>query len=639
MWVSLVVILPLLWKGITCLAGYSIQVSPSVSVQEGLCVTIPCTFTANSTKTFSNSSGYWLWRPYRATFIVATNDKSRVVKKPNFYLKGNPDTGDCTLTITDARREDTGTYYFRFEESKESRVKYNYMKTTITVTDLTEEPVMSDLGTVTAGIDKTVTCSPPGNCSATSLVFQWKKSDVSGIWKTSPTITFTPSLYDHQKTITCEMANSKGNTTKKTILLDVCCPTPVTVTWEEINEKKQNKLDSVIKVTEGSSVIIRCSVQSQLTLDVTWTVGKNKVLRHETGKDLELRLENMTMNDTGTYTCSALTMKDYVINSTNINITVQYPPRNMEITVNSPKDREHRESPIMDLDQNETLTLTCRADGSPPVTVGWARGEDDTETSITSNNGLSAVINVTSSQADVYRCLAWNGLGLRERRIQIGTRQDPPRNMTITVHSSKGEERLESLIMDIDQTETLTLACKADGNPPSTVVWLRGEVNHKTSQTNNSKLPAVMNVTSSEADVYRCLAWNELGFTEQRIQIGTKQGIHLKPDIAIGFICGMLITALIILLYKLCTGNKLDKKKMPAKREEQFSSEQSPTPEIYMNTTNPDHSAEGAAGNDIQVESRDAALDVLYSSINFAAKRPKVPASQPETEYAEVKRK
>ncbi|XP_069802866.1 sialic acid-binding Ig-like lectin 12 [Dendropsophus ebraccatus] len=206
------------------ISGYSIDVDSCISVQEGLCVTIPCTFTADGRNTFSNSHGYWRRTPYESDYIVATNDKSSDVKKPNFYLTGNPDTGDCTLTITDAGREDNGSYYFRFEGSKESPVKYHYVRektTTITVTDLSEEPVISDLGTVTAGIDKTVTCSLPGNCSATSFVFQWKKSDVSGIWKTSPTITFTPSLDDHQKTITCEITNSKGKTTKKTILLDV----------------------------------------------------------------------------------------------------------------------------------------------------------------------------------------------------------------------------------------------------------------------------------------------------------------------------------------------------------------------------------------------------------------------------------
>ncbi|XP_069802868.1 sialic acid-binding Ig-like lectin 13 [Dendropsophus ebraccatus] len=258
MWVSLVVILPLLWKGITCLAGYSIQVSPSVSVQEGLCVTIPCNFTADNRKTFSNSYGYWIRMPLHPGDIVATNDKSSDVKKPNFYLMGNPDSGDCTLTITDARREDEGKYFFRFAESKDIGVKYSYYRevtTAITVTDLTEEPVISDLGTVTAGIDKTVTCSPPGNCSATSLLIQWKKSDVSGIWKTSPTITFTPSLYDHQKTITCEMITSGGNTTKKTILLDV--DYPCISTREHTNDSTKS-LDSTffIGIIIGMTIVI-----------------------------------------------------------------------------------------------------------------------------------------------------------------------------------------------------------------------------------------------------------------------------------------------------------------------------------------------------------------------------------------------
>ncbi|XP_073457972.1 sialic acid-binding Ig-like lectin 7 isoform X3 [Aquarana catesbeiana] len=89
----------LLWKGVIYghHPGYSIQTNNSVTVQEGLCVTIPCTFTA----------------------------------------------GDCTLNITDARKGDAGSYYFRFEENESSQIKYNYMeKTTVklTVIDLKDNP-------------------------------------------------------------------------------------------------------------------------------------------------------------------------------------------------------------------------------------------------------------------------------------------------------------------------------------------------------------------------------------------------------------------------------------------------------------------------------------------------------------------
>ncbi|XP_044127837.1 sialic acid-binding Ig-like lectin 12 isoform X4 [Bufo gargarizans] len=178
MGVSLMFFLLFFCKGITGqLMRYTIDVASSVRVQEGLCVTIPCNFTADGRNTFRNSSGYWKYLNSFST--VATNDKSSAGRKPNFHLMGNPDFGDCTLTITDARREDEGVYFFRFEDYKAGGVRFSYFTkvTNISVTDLTEEPVISDLGKVIAD--------------------------------------------DHQGTITCQMTNSKGKTTQKIFLLDV----------------------------------------------------------------------------------------------------------------------------------------------------------------------------------------------------------------------------------------------------------------------------------------------------------------------------------------------------------------------------------------------------------------------------------
>ncbi|XP_044127927.1 sialic acid-binding Ig-like lectin 13 [Bufo gargarizans] len=417
MWVSLVVILPLLWKGISSqvihLQGYSIEVASSVRVQEGLCVTIPCKFTADGRNTFSNSFGYW--RDPNSDSFLASNDKSSAVEKPNFHLTGNPDSGDCTLTITDARRDDEGEYFFRFEESKDSNVKYGYIrerKTSVTVT----APVTSHVGRVIAGRSKTLTCAPPGNCSEKSIDFQWKKSNVAGVWKNSSTVTFIPSLDDHQETITCEITNIQGMKTQKNILLDVCCPTSIMITGE-INGNKENIID-LIKVDEGSSMTLTCSVQSNLTLNMTWSDEKNNVLQQGNGKKLELRLQNITLNHTGVYTCSTLT--ENVIKSTNINVIVHYPPRNMKINIHSSKGGEHPASQQVRIDSAETLTLVCSVEGNPNATVVWVKGEFDIETS---NNGRkSAMINVMPSTADVYRCLAWNTLGLSEQRIQVCTK-------------------------------------------------------------------------------------------------------------------------------------------------------------------------------------------------------------------------
>ncbi|XP_066461731.1 sialic acid-binding Ig-like lectin 13 [Eleutherodactylus coqui] len=548
---GLVIMLPLFWKGITCQFsyGFSINVPRSVSVQEGLCVTIPCKFTAAYRNKFSDSFGYWRLDPPNSNYIVATNDQSSDVRKTNFILTGNPDTGDCSLTITDAREEDAGIYFFRFKENEKNGVKYSFnnAKTTITVIDFTEEPVISDPGTVMAGINKTLTCTPPGNCSATSLVIQWRKSNVAGIWENSSTVTFTPSLYDLQENITCEMTNSNGMTTQKTILLDVCCPPAIIITWE-INGKIINKPAS-IEVDEGSSVTLICSLQSNLPLNVTWMDGKNDVLQHGIGTELELRLENMTMNHTGTYTCSALTK--HVINFTSINVTVQYPPRNMKITIKSTKGRERTANQQVIIDQTEILTFVCKVDGNPAVSVVWVKGEVDTEIPKTSNSELSAMINVTSSKPDVYRCLAWNALGLKEQRIHVVFKQDNPE----------------------------TTAAPRSGNKIS--------------------------------------YWN----------------------VAIGFICGIGLTILILLLYKLITRKKKNKKMINMTAEESSASTEPPTEDIYMNVSCPEEKAEEATDN-MQLDSSGVTLDednLHYSAVAFTAKSSKVPSSYPETEYAEVK--
>ncbi|XP_044134638.1 sialic acid-binding Ig-like lectin 14 [Bufo gargarizans] len=416
MWLSLVVLLPLFWKGITGqIPLYTIEVNSSVSVQEGLCVTIPCKFTADGKSTFTDPFVYW--KRSGSNSVVATNNNPDTVQT-NFRLTGNPDSGDCTLTLSNTAEGDAGKYYFRFEGNKGNGPRFSYEKTptTITVTGLTEEPVISDIGTVIAGVNKTLTCAPPGNCSATSLHFQWEKSNVAGIWKNSSTITFTPSTDDDQKTITCQMTNAKGTTTQKNILLHVYSPLTITITWN-IPGKKKNKPDP-IKVDEGSSMTLTCLVESILPLDVTWTDNKNNILQRGTGKELELKLENIMMTQAGIYTCTA--KNEYEKKSANINITVQYSPRNMKITIMSSKGGERPSSQPVVIDPTETLALVCNVDANPNATVVWVKGEVDMQSPKTNNSGSSAMINVTLSTSDVYRCLAWNAIGLIERRIQVG---------------------------------------------------------------------------------------------------------------------------------------------------------------------------------------------------------------------------
>lgn len=107
---------------------YKLFVNSSVTVQEGLCIYVPCEvlFPTTSGSVF----GYWFQeKDNNQDPPVATNNPKRPVRKETqgrFYLVGDPNTHNCSLEIRDAKRSDTLKYYFRVEDSGD--VKYSFVK-------------------------------------------------------------------------------------------------------------------------------------------------------------------------------------------------------------------------------------------------------------------------------------------------------------------------------------------------------------------------------------------------------------------------------------------------------------------------------------------------------------------------------
>ncbi|XP_021787061.2 sialic acid-binding Ig-like lectin 9 isoform X12 [Papio anubis] len=142
----LLLLLPLLWgrervEGQRNNQDYPLTMQESVTVQQGLCVHVLCSFSCPwyAWITSDPVHGYWFRAGARTDrdAPVATNNPARAVReetRDRFHLLGDPQTKNCTLSIRDARSSDAGTYFFRVERGK-TKWNYKYAPLSVHVTD------------------------------------------------------------------------------------------------------------------------------------------------------------------------------------------------------------------------------------------------------------------------------------------------------------------------------------------------------------------------------------------------------------------------------------------------------------------------------------------------------------------------
>ncbi|CAI9161006.1 unnamed protein product [Rangifer tarandus platyrhynchus] len=96
-----------------------LELQQNVTVLEGLCVLLPCTF-PHPRVSFGKIYMFW-FREVADTKrdpLVATNkpeQKLREGTQGRFSLPGEPQARNCSLSITDVNAGDSGTYFFRVE--------------------------------------------------------------------------------------------------------------------------------------------------------------------------------------------------------------------------------------------------------------------------------------------------------------------------------------------------------------------------------------------------------------------------------------------------------------------------------------------------------------------------------------------
>ncbi|XP_077192501.1 sialic acid-binding Ig-like lectin 13 isoform X3 [Paroedura picta] len=323
---------------------YSLTVPDSVSVQRGLCVHIPCSFTYKQRDWPSPRKlyGYWFqkkdryWHDFTHEpsrhipgILVATNDKRQELRasvSTRFQLTGEPEEGDCSFSILDARSEDAGGYYFRIEDDP-LRWSYKAGRPQVLVTEL-EGPQIWASSAVLSGKEALYACLAPGPCVeiqawiswTTSLrgyeTTDWNQQHMNRSWTYGSNFTFTPSLNDQGRELTCRVwyPNIQEQVTKS-IRLEVADPPKAVEISTNATDREHlawcsgeagGGLESAV-VREGESISLHCHATSRPHPALSWRKENETLQSTGQGEPCVLLLSSVGKEDAGEYQCWAET--------------------------------------------------------------------------------------------------------------------------------------------------------------------------------------------------------------------------------------------------------------------------------------------------------------------------------------------
>ncbi|XP_062818555.1 sialic acid-binding Ig-like lectin 12 [Anolis carolinensis] len=310
----------LFWEGGQCdIKLYTLYVQP-VTVQEGLCVFIPCNFTydPNDARSTSKMYGYWFKGScFESLSLVATNDPNKTIAenaRNRFFLSEEVEEGNCSLVINDAQNNDGGNYCFRIE--KDPKAKFNFRsELQVNVKEL-QDPAIEVSGNLRANHPVNITCTVPGSCVLKPPHISWKMMFRHFTPRTSErrpqvytsVLDFIPSASDDGQKITCAVRYGTGTSQfyrERTINLNVRYPPQIVGITSEIMESKKD-LTSFTDVTDSTQIVaLHCKAKGNPSPNVTWVEETQSLGKFHLIRGSEWKFPRVQIQHTDTYKCRA----------------------------------------------------------------------------------------------------------------------------------------------------------------------------------------------------------------------------------------------------------------------------------------------------------------------------------------------
>ncbi|XP_067042734.1 fibroblast growth factor receptor 4-like [Acropora muricata] len=224
--------------------------------------------------------------------------------------------------------------------------------------------------------------------------------------------------------------------------------------------------------------------------------GRNPNLDGQVSKVCELFIQNATKEDSANYTCWALTQRQCVFRT----IELQFrEPKKPIFTIDLPSE-------IRTIRGNKD-TLTCQASGTPPPVITWFKNGRPLISSSVKGTKASSTLTfhpVSLSDQGNYWCEARNFLGSKKTStVAVSVFMKPifkihPKNVSVSLDDGN-----------------ITLECSAEGSPKPVIIWLKNNSTmvSETSNTQNGTMSFLTIIIHKSMKIqnYRCIANNSLG--------------------------------------------------------------------------------------------------------------------------------
>ncbi|KAL1775484.1 hemicentin-1 isoform X4 [Sigmodon hispidus] len=253
---------------------------------------------------------------------------------------------------------------------------------------------------------------------------------------------------------------------------------------------------------ENSQAVLPCVADGIPTPTIHWekdsVLMANLLGKYSAQPNGELILENVMLEDSGTYTCVAKNVAGEDTHA--VTLTVHSLPTFTEL----PGD--------LSLNKGEQLRLSCKATGIPLPKLTWTFNNNIIPAHFDSVNGHSELVieKVSTEDSGTYVCTAENSVGF-VKAIGFVYVKEPP-----VFKGDYPSNWIEPL------GGNAILNCEVRGDPAPTIQWSRKgadiEISHRIQQLGNGSL-AIYGTVNEDAGDYTCVAANEAGVVERSMSL------------------------------------------------------------------------------------------------------------------------